>query len=267
MSSLTFDRRRLLGGLVTAMTAFGAPAALARTGRWPDAAPGAVSLTYDDGLDSQIDVVAPELERRGWRGTFYITEENMAVRTADWADLARRGHELADHTETHPCSLGRFDAASYRTRELEPMEQFLRTNFPGRGPATFAYPCGYLGLGHGTRHARYARYQRAVRGEFVAARTTSGGPNNPRLVRAERFHLHAFEPTYDADSLGPAIRYLRETRERGAWSILIFHAVLPERLDEGDTTIATHAAILDLIARAGFWCAPVGQVLEKLGVA
>src|SRR3954470_638734 len=45
----------------------------ARTFPWPGSARAAVSLTYDDGLASHIEVVGPALEKHHLRGTFFIT--------------------------------------------------------------------------------------------------------------------------------------------------------------------------------------------------
>ena len=62
--------------------------ALARTGfHWPGGARAAVSLTYDDGLDSQIAHAAPALDAAGLKGTFFLTRQNMEPRFA--AAIAR----------------------------------------------------------------------------------------------------------------------------------------------------------------------------------
>ena len=65
-----------------------------------------VTLTFDDGLKDHLRVAAPELEKRGWRGTFNIVTD--LIGTGDtrltWDDvreLVRRGHEIATHTKTH----------------------------------------------------------------------------------------------------------------------------------------------------------------------
>ena len=231
---------------------------------WPDGARAAVSLTYDDGLNSQLENVIPELDRRGLKATFFLTEENMQDRLADWEAAARGGHEIADHTMTHPCDMRSVTAAGLQARELAPMEAFLDANFGGGRLRSFAYPCGYLGLGTGGRNARYGRYQRLVRDDFRAARTTAGGPNSIAQVRRDRFHLHGFEPTYDADVVAPAARYLRHTLAMGGWAILVFHEVLPARRQEGDTSIAVHARILDLVQSERLWCAAMGSVLTRL---
>ena len=71
-----------------------------------------VSLTFDDGYGSHYSVVAPTLEKYGYRGTFNIvvnqTGRSRSGATMDWpkvADLAARGHEIALHSKSHPVSL------------------------------------------------------------------------------------------------------------------------------------------------------------------
>ena len=112
------SRRALLVGLGSLGVALVGqpPSALARAGRgyWPNASRAAVSLTYDDGLNSQLDNAAPELDALGLKATFFLTEENCAERLADWIKLAHEGHEMADHTVSHPCELKRFRAADFR---------------------------------------------------------------------------------------------------------------------------------------------------------
>jgi peptidoglycan/xylan/chitin deacetylase (PgdA/CDA1 family) len=39
---------------------------------WPNGMQAAVSLTFDDGMDSQLHLAVPELDRRGLRATFYM---------------------------------------------------------------------------------------------------------------------------------------------------------------------------------------------------
>ena len=83
----------------------------------------------------------------------------------------------------------------------------------------------------------------------------------------DRFDLKAFEPTYDADAIEPAARYLRGALAMGGWAILVFHDVAPQRIGEGATTVARHAQILDLIGAQSFWCAPIGEVFRQVARA
>ena len=54
---------------------------------------------------------------------------------------------------------------------------------------------------------------------------------------------------------------------RGRWANLVFHGLGPTRAASGDTTNATHEAILDAIRTRPIWCAPISEVLGHIGVA
>ncbi|MBS0334062.1 MAG: polysaccharide deacetylase family protein [Proteobacteria bacterium] len=236
--------------------------------RWPGGARAAVSLTYDDGLNSQLDNAVPELRRHGWKATFFLTEDNAHWRLADWEALARDGNEVSNHTMTHPCALARWSADRFAHAELGPMDGYLDAHFGADRAKTFAYPCGYLGLGHGGRRLRFARYRKVLeRDGVIAARTTAGGPNRPADVIADPLRLHAFEPTYEGDAVAPALHYLNETVARGGWAILVFHDVLPQWKTDGDASVATHNRILQRIAELDVWCAPMGQVFDYVQAA
>lgn len=266
----TLSRRSLFGaaiGLGAGGLALGGRAQAQPAYEWPGGAKAAVSLTYDDGLNSQLDNALPELDRRGFKATFFLTEENVRQgrRLAEWEKLAAEGHEVANHTMTHPCALQRLQPERFEHGEIDKMESFLDTNFSVERRRTYAYPCGYLGLGHGDRRERFARYRQVLeRDGVIAARTTAGAPNRPADAIADRFNLHAFEPTDEADLTAPARRYLARTASEGAWAILVFHDVLPRWKTEGDASIGVHRRILQMVADGGFWVAPMGQVFEHL---
>ena len=40
--------------------------------QWPNGAKAAVVFTYDDGLDCHLDVVVPQLDEFGLKGTFFL---------------------------------------------------------------------------------------------------------------------------------------------------------------------------------------------------
>jgi peptidoglycan/xylan/chitin deacetylase (PgdA/CDA1 family) len=257
-------RRAGLGGLASLFLLSPRAQAAARPFAWPDGRRAAVSLTYDDGLDSQLDNAVPQLAARGLKATFFVTGENMDARLADWVALSRQGHEIADHTVTHPCELARYSAAGFQRRELGAMETYLNDHFGVSRTRTFAYPCGVTALGSGGTARERDRYRRLVRIDFTAARTVSGAPNDPRQAWRRRYGLHAFEPTYDQDRPDLAFAYVDKAMARGDWAILVFHEVLQKRAGEGDTSIAVHGQILDWIAAAPVWCAPMATVLAEL---
>jgi peptidoglycan/xylan/chitin deacetylase (PgdA/CDA1 family) len=235
---------------------------------WPDGARAAVSLTYDDGYDSQLDNVAPVLDRLGLKATFFLTVENINARLSDWIALSEKGHEIGDHTMSHPCNLRAYSVARFMQEQITPAERYFDKNFGGPRPRSFAYPCGFEGLGQGPTVLRVRRYLEELRPIFLAARTVDGPPNNPHDVLRQRYFLNGYEPTYGSDDSQLAVRYAQKAIDHGHWAILVFHEVLDTRKAEGDTSKAVHQSILENLSREHIWCAPVRTVFSYVtGVA
>jgi peptidoglycan/xylan/chitin deacetylase (PgdA/CDA1 family) len=262
-------RRSINAGLAASMLA-GAPLAAAGHAvvpTWPNGARAAVSLTYDDGLDSQLDNAVGPLEATGLKATFFVTRDNAEARAEDWARLARSGgHEFGNHTVTHPCDLRPYTAESFARRELLPMDAWLDEH-TGRNPKRlYAYPCSATDLGPGDANQQLARYEALLRTTgFRGARTCDeDDPNSLRYARADPYRLRASATTSDRDDPALAIAYVRDAMERGDWAILVFHDILESRTAPGETSIATHDAVLSWLTTQPVWCAPMGQVLDHI---
>ena len=148
---------------------------MAAPSSWPGGARAAVSLAYDDALDSQLDHALPALDRAGLKGSFYLQLSNPAVmrRLPEWRAAAARGHELGNHTLFHQCS----GAGPERTwvvpqRDLgtttvaQMADQIALANamlhtIDGQQERTFTVPCGDV-------QARGGNYLGAVASQFVA---------------------------------------------------------------------------------------------------
>lgn len=64
-----------------------------------------ICLTYDDAIPVHREIVAPELAKRGLRGTFYIpaARDDLHEHPDEWRRVAAMGHELGNHSCFHPC--------------------------------------------------------------------------------------------------------------------------------------------------------------------
>lgn len=71
----------------------------------------AVSLTFDDSMKEHYTIVAPELEKRGFRGTFWMcggwmpAEPQYDTTHFTWAEakeMSAKGHEMSNHSWSHP---------------------------------------------------------------------------------------------------------------------------------------------------------------------
>ncbi len=145
---------------------------------FPNGARAAVCLTYDDGLSSHVNTVAPMLDKYGFKGTFFVTvgAESVREEMEKWKGLPKNGHELANHTAYHPCrkSLPGMDwVVKYRDldgytlpqmlAEIQLSNSFLQA-LDGEKKHTFAYPCAHLTAGGESYKDSISQYALASRG-------------------------------------------------------------------------------------------------------
>ena len=106
----------------------------------------AVSLTFDDSMKEHYTIVAPELEKRGFRGTFWMVGAWMpAVAEADtthftWAEakeMSDRGHEMSNHTWSHPYMTMLSDEDLLN--EIKKNDEAILVNI-GKPSTTFCFP-------------------------------------------------------------------------------------------------------------------------------
>ena len=95
----------------------------------------AVSLTFDDGLPIQLVVAAPELNKRGLRGTFFLCPDNLEL-IESWK-AALLNQEIGNHTATHP-HLSQISSGD-RILEVAGARAELEQTFE-RTVSSFAYP-------------------------------------------------------------------------------------------------------------------------------
>jgi peptidoglycan/xylan/chitin deacetylase (PgdA/CDA1 family) len=168
--------------LAGAATAAGQPAAstAGRAFPWPEGRRAALSLTFDDARESQVDVGIPLLDAHGVRATFYVLPDGARKRLAGWKAALATGHEIGNHSSSHPCT-GNFAFSRRNALEdytLERLEADVAVASAavaaelGRAPTAFAYPCGqsFVGRGGGVRSyvpvvARLFRTGRLYMGE------------------------------------------------------------------------------------------------------
>jgi len=104
-----------------------------------------VAVTFDDGGRSAL-LAAEALERRGWRGQFFVTSARIGtpgfLSAEEMRDLAGRGHLIGSHSETHPTYMGRLTRKELDrewTQSRAAIGEVL-----GAPPRTASVPGGYL---------------------------------------------------------------------------------------------------------------------------
>jgi peptidoglycan/xylan/chitin deacetylase (PgdA/CDA1 family) len=245
---------------------------------WPYNCKAAVSVTYDDGWDSQLDVAIPDLEDRGLRGTFFITPKPWASRRpGDWRAACRRGHEIANHTWDHSdeCRLlPSYSSERFSAEETGMAEQWLDDNIGLNGIAgkrdplrTYAYICGDEKLGPGNEMEARARYLALVQKTFWAARSGGGGPTTRSNVLANPHQIAAGVMTYGYPKADRSIDFCNQALQINGWAVLVFHNIVDGNpRSETDTTHSVHREVLDHLAQNQdkFWVAPFRDVYRQI---
>jgi len=110
-----------------------------------DGAPPELQLSFDDGGKSAL-LAAEALERRGWRGHFFVTTGRLGtsgfLSADELRELSERGHLIGSHSHSHPTYMGRLtDEQLDRqwTRSRTVIAEIL-----GTPPRTASVPGGYL---------------------------------------------------------------------------------------------------------------------------
>lgn len=113
--------------------------------QFKDGRQAAVSLTFDDGLADDYFLIAPQLNRLGMHGTFWIcasnigTDDNYSLRLT-WdqcREMAAAGHEISNHSWSHP-NLTKLTEEQIR-EEVKSNDDAIERELGAR-PVTFCYP-------------------------------------------------------------------------------------------------------------------------------
>jgi peptidoglycan/xylan/chitin deacetylase (PgdA/CDA1 family) len=225
--------------------------------RWPGGARAAVSLAYDDALDSQLDNALPALDRHGIKGSFYLQLSSpvVAARMAEWRAAAQRGHELANHSLFHQCSGSAPDRnwvqphRNLDTTTPEQMrDQILLGNtmleaIDGKRERTFTAPCG-------DTLASNRPYLPELRAAFVAIKAGDG----PSVVAS----MDRLDP-YAVASAGPVnasgkelIELVKRAGARGTMVAITFHGIGGDHLS---VSAQAHEELVRFLAehRREYW--------------
>lgn len=234
---------------------------------WPGDAQAAVSLTYDDGVDSGLDHAIPDLEKAGFRGTFYlpIGYFRVAVRKAAWKNAFLRGHEIGNHTVRHPCRgpnhkhrLEAYTPAGIH-QEILTAATWLNYNIGVDDYRTFAYPCGHVAIGDPPDEDSFSA---AVQACHFAARLAHGGINDPFLVARNPLRIKAATIGYPhGRDAAPFIEYCEEAARLRGWAVIAFHGIGDQWLP---TDRGVHQQLIEYLQDRRFWVAPVKEVARSI---
>jgi peptidoglycan/xylan/chitin deacetylase (PgdA/CDA1 family) len=234
-------------------------AAVAQNGlpfQWPHGARAAVSLAYDDALDSQLDVAIPALDRAGLKGSFYLQLSNPAVdkRMAEWRAAARNGHELGNHSLFHQCSRRapghdwvqpQRDLDTTTVAQMQDQVTVANTMLyaiDGKRERTYTVPCG-------DTLAAGADYLKAIAPSFVAIKV-GGEAVTPSMAMLNPSAVGVYAP--EGLSGKQLIALVEQAAAKGTMVNFTFHGVGGDYLT---TSAAAHEELLQYLAanRQRYW--------------
>ena len=196
---------------------------------WPHGARAAVSLAYDDAIDSQLDNALPALDRFGLKGSFYLTLANPSLmnRLDEWRAAAAHGHELGNHTLFHPCSSSapghgwvtpELDLDTLSAARMVSQVRLANTMLhaiDGRTERTFTVPCGDV-------KAQGVDYVALVKPEFVAIKLGGGGVI-PDMDKLDPSAVPVTAP--EGLTGGQLIAFVKEAAAKGTMMNYTFHGI------------------------------------------
>ena len=103
-----------------------------------------IALTFDDGPSRSTPALLDLLARHGAKATFFACGANVRRYPEIAREVAARGHELGNHTDTHPNLFWMSNAA--REPEIRRAQDSIRTA-TGVEPRWFRPPYGFHGPG------------------------------------------------------------------------------------------------------------------------
>src|SRR5262245_66282298 len=69
---------------------------------WPDGKRAALSLSFDDARQSQVDVGVTLLDKHKVKATFYVVPSAVERRLEGWKKIVERGHEIGNQSLNNP---------------------------------------------------------------------------------------------------------------------------------------------------------------------
>lgn len=234
--------------------------------RWPDGKRAAVSLSFDDARVSQIDAGLALLNRQHVKVTFFVQAENIRKRLDGWKKAVAEGHEIGNHSNTHPCtanySFSRLNALENYTLEmmaaqLDGANAEIETLL-GVKPRTFAYPCGqkFVGRGLDTRS-----YVPLVADRFLVGRGyLDESANDPEVCDLAQ----AMGTPFDDMDFEQIKTHVEDAVKDGRWVIFVGHAIGKRGYQVTDT--AALESLFEYLKDPahGIWLATVAEVGEYI---
>ena len=229
---------------------------------WPKTKKAALSLTFDDARASQLQAALPILNRYNVKATFYVVPDPVEKNLQGWREVVQAGHEIGNHTVTHPCS-GNYEFSRHNAIEDYTMQR-IEAEISGATkriedllnvtPRTFAYPCGEKFVGRGENCQSYVPL---VARQFLAGRGAgSQSENAPAACDLSQLLAGGM----DNQAYEPLRKLIERSSEQNGWLILVGHEAGERGVQRVDVEALDHICRFAADPANGLWIDTVANV-------
>jgi hypothetical protein len=226
---------------------------------WPQGHKAAIALTYDDALKSQLDIVIPQLDAAGFKGTFFLMGRQVGDQVPRWRAVAAAGHELGNHTVNHPCARSTYDMPAQYTSEaynvevlmteIGVMNGFLQA-LDGKTIHAFATPCDQILVGG---QDYLAPLQQAHIVSYI---------RDQRAMPMTKVSYIGFVGKSGAEM----IAWVEDVVRKGGAGVIVFHGVGGDYLN---VSADAHAQLVKYLKahEKDIWTAPFSAVMARVSAS
>jgi peptidoglycan/xylan/chitin deacetylase (PgdA/CDA1 family) len=230
--------------------------------KWPGHKKAVIVLTYDDGLNSQLNNAVPQLKAAHLKATFFIMGDANSQTIPKWRALRKQGFELGNHTLYHPCSSTEDNPVpsdNYTVKniisEIEVMDHFLFA-VDGKTKRTYAYPCTETTVGG-------KDYVDSLRRSGLIKYARVGGDTDAYITDFK--HLDPLQvPSYgleDSTSGAKLIAFVKRVQQTGSMGIFMFHGIGGDYIT---TSVKAHQELINYLKqhRKDIWITTFQQAMD-----
>lgn len=158
--------------------------------KWYDNKKAASSLTFDDAIGGQFTEAIPIMDANNIKATFFLTSQNVVSQLGGWPTVlkaAKTGHEIANHTVTHPTLVDFSD--DIINKEFKDCNDAIYANTRVKS-ITMAYPNG----SGGGNSVGDQKVRTIAKKYFIGARAVGGDYNEYDYFDVEEKYFKVRSP-------------------------------------------------------------------------
>ena len=234
-----------------------------------------ICLTYDDGLESQLTTVIPQLNAVGLKATFFLNSIQGSSQSVTigqtpeavlgWTNAARMGHELSNHTLFHACpeKIGWDKTVAIENYTVDRMISEIKTESailalldPGRTKRSFAFPCNNFMIND-------TDYISIIKKQGLISYARGGGDSSSIITDFKKLNSTKVPSwhVWTGTTLNELIAFAEKVKKAGGMGVYQFHGVDGQVFQ---ITSGTHKAFLAYLKKeeADYWVTTFSEAMD-----